>query len=106
MSFIPKFGYPDLCGQSLIDWALKNKETAFSVFEPQLPPLHHKYKVAGLQPYQIQSVINALKARFPGDFTLTRQHPAQPDFHLGRRVFVNVEAVRLAAAKKAQEFTL
>jgi hypothetical protein len=29
-----------------------------------------------------------------------------PICHLGRRVFVNVEAVRVAAAKKAEQFTL
>jgi hypothetical protein len=29
-----------------------------------------------------------------------------PIFHLGRRVFVNVEALRLSALKKAGEFTL
>lgn len=26
--------------------------------------------------------------------------------HIGKRVFINVEAVRLAAAKKAEQFTL
>jgi excisionase family DNA binding protein len=29
-----------------------------------------------------------------------------PTLHIGRRVFINVEALRLAAQKKAQEFTL
>jgi hypothetical protein len=29
-----------------------------------------------------------------------------PQIHVGKRVLVNVEAIRLAAAKKAQEFTL
>lgn len=29
-----------------------------------------------------------------------------PLAHIGKRVFVNVEAVRIAAAKKAEQFTL
>jgi hypothetical protein len=29
-----------------------------------------------------------------------------PLTHIGKRVFVNVEAVRIAAAKKAEQFTL
>lgn len=29
-----------------------------------------------------------------------------PLVHIGKRVFVNVEAVRIAAAKKAEQFTL
>ena len=121
MNFIPKFGYPHLCGQALIDWSLKNKEAALAVFELHWLPFDHKSKVAWLQPYQMNAVITALRARFPADLALqvmfpcdfneTRQHLAQPGARPQPQSgedeqFINVEAVRLLAVKKAEEFIL
>lgn len=65
MNLLPLFGYLNLCGQALIDWALANPVLSIPIFQPELSLYQHEFKVSGLQPYQIWVVCCALKNRFP-----------------------------------------
>jgi hypothetical protein len=64
VNLLPLFGYPNLCGQALIDWALANPLLSIPIFQPELSVHQHDFKVAGLEPYQIWVVCSALKNKF------------------------------------------
>jgi hypothetical protein len=59
-----------------------------------LPPLCTREKWAELTGLSVPTVKSGADRGF------------WPILHVGKRVFINVEAVRLAAIKKAEEFTL
>jgi hypothetical protein len=89
---IPLFGYPNLCGKALIDWALANPSLSIHIFQSQLTAHHHKFNVSGLQPYQIWAVCCALKNKFPKSMTVDYMAAGRPQPFVARTASNHVVA--------------